>query len=122
MRHLGDPDAEISQPIPRGLGRDEIPAAELFKCLGGGKKSGRLYLKHHAHEGFLHLEHGRVVFASVAGQTGEQALQTLLGFTQADFRYDPDSLLLDVPQLDKELEALAQQIVPRRASVVVPTV
>lgn len=67
--------------------------------------------------------HGlRVVFASVAGQSGEQALQTLLGFTQADFRYDPDSLLLDVPQLDQELESLAQRFVPRRTSVYVPTV
>jgi hypothetical protein len=99
-----------------------MPAPELYKCLGGGKKSGRLYLKHHAHEGFLHLERGRVVFASVAGQNGEQALQTLLGFTQADFRYDPDSLLLDPPQLDQELEALAQRIVPRRPTVALPTV
>lgn len=123
LRALYDDRIQHNGParVVRG-GMDEIPAAELFKCLGGGKKSGRLYLKHHAHEGFLHLEHGRVVFASVAGQSGEQALQTLLGFTQADFRYDPDSLLLDMPQLDKELEALAQQLVPRRASVVVPTV
>ncbi|WP_425430109.1 DUF4388 domain-containing protein [Cystobacter ferrugineus] len=90
--------------------------------MGGGKKSGRLHLKYHAHEGFLHLEKGRVVFASTAGQTGEPALQTLLGFTQADFRYDPDSLLLDVPQLDLELESLAQRLVPRRSSVYVPTV
>ncbi|OJH39912.1 hypothetical protein BON30_12560 [Cystobacter ferrugineus] len=63
-----------------------------------------------------------MVFASTAGQTGEPALQTLLGFTQADFRYDPDSLLLDVPQLDLELESLAQRLVPRRSSVYVPTV
>ena len=95
---------------------------ELFKCLGGGRKSGRLHLKYHAHEGFLHLEKGRIVFASAAGQSGEQALQTLLGFTQADFRYDPDSLLLDAPQLDQELESLAQRIVPRRSSVYIPTV
>jgi HD-GYP domain-containing protein (c-di-GMP phosphodiesterase class II) len=107
--------------VVRG-GMDEMPAPELYKCLGGGKKSGRLYLKHHAHEGFLHLERGRVVFASVAGQSGEQALQTILGFTQADFRYDPDSLLLDPPQLDQELEALAQRIVPRRPTVALPTV
>ncbi|WNG25582.1 DUF4388 domain-containing protein [Cystobacter fuscus] len=107
--------------VVRG-GMDELPGPELFKCLGGGKKSGRLHLKYHVHEGFLHLEKGRVVFASAAGQSGEPALQTLLGFTQADFRYDPDSLLLDVPQLDVELESLAQRIVPRRTSVYVPTV
>jgi hypothetical protein len=100
---------------------DEMPAPELLKLLGSGKKSGRLYLKYHAHEGFLHMEQGRVVFASIAGQNGEQALQTLLGFLQADFRYDPDSLLLDVPQLDKDLTALAQQASMRRPSISTPS-
>jgi response regulator RpfG family c-di-GMP phosphodiesterase len=101
---------------------DEMPAPELLKLLGSGKKSGRLYLKYHAHEGFLHLEQGRVVFATIAGQNGEQALQTLLGLLQADFRYDPDSLLLDVPQLDKDLMVLAQQAAMRRPSISTPSV
>jgi len=101
---------------------DEIPAPELFKSLGAQKKSGRLFLKHHAHEGYLHLEQGRVVFAAIAGQSGEQALQTLLGFHQADFRYDPDSLLLDPPHLDKAMDSVIQQIAVRRPSVSVPTV
>ncbi|WP_434380886.1 HD domain-containing phosphohydrolase [Melittangium boletus] len=102
---------------------DEMPAQELLKTLGTQKKSGRLYLKHHAHEGFLHMEQGRVVFAAIAGQTGEQALQTLLGFHHADFRYDPDSLLVDAPQLDKAMDSVIQQITAvRRPSVAVPTV
>jgi DNA-binding NarL/FixJ family response regulator len=101
---------------------DELSAPELLKLLGAGKKSGRLYLKHHMHEGFLHLEKGRLVYASIAGQNGEQALQTLLGFPQADFRYDPDSLLLDVPQLDKDPEQVAQLLATRRPSVSTPTV
>lgn len=96
---------------------DEMPAPELLKLLGTGRKSGRLHLKHHAHEGFLHMEQGKLVYASVAGQTGEQALQTLLGFQQADFRYDPDSLLLDVPQMSKDLEAVAQLAAVRRPSM-----
>ena len=101
---------------------DELPAAQLLKLLGTGKKSGRLYLKQNAHEGYLHLEQGKLVYATVATQNGEQAMQTLLGFQQADFRYDPDSLLLDSPQMDKDLEVLAQQVAMRRPTMSVPTV
>ncbi|QRK07807.1 DUF4388 domain-containing protein [Archangium violaceum] len=93
---------------------DEMPAQELLKMLGAGKKSGRLYLKQNAHEGFLHMEQGKLVYATVAGLNGEQAMQTLLSFQQADFRYDPDALLLDVPQMDKELQLVAQQATTRR--------
>jgi HD-GYP domain-containing protein (c-di-GMP phosphodiesterase class II) len=101
---------------------DEMPATELLKLLGAGKKSGRLHLKYHAHEGFLHLEGGQLVYATVAGQNGEQAMQTLLSFQQADFRYDPDSLLLDVPQMSKDLEQLAQLLAARRPSIATPAV
>ncbi|MFE8597296.1 HD domain-containing phosphohydrolase [Archangium violaceum] len=101
---------------------DELPAAQLLKLLGTGKKSGRLYLKQNAHEGYLHMEQGKLVYATVATQNGEQAMQTLLGFQQADFRYDPDSLLLDTPQMDKDLEALAQQVAVRRPTMSMPTV
>ncbi len=101
---------------------DEMSAAELLRCLGAGKKSGRLYLKHHAHEGFLHLEQGQLVYASISGQSGDQALQTLLTFRQADFRFDPDSLLLDMPQMTRDLESVAQQTQANRTTVAVPTV
>ncbi|MFY0530484.1 DUF4388 domain-containing protein [Archangium gephyra] len=101
---------------------DELPAAQLLKLLGAGKKSGRLYLKQNAHEGYLHLEQGKLVYATVATQNGEQAMQTLLSFFQADFRYDPDSLLLDTPQMDKDLEVLAQQVAMRRPTTSMPAV
>ena len=101
---------------------DELPAPELFKLLAAGRKSGRLYLKQNAHEGYLHLEQGKLVYATVATQNGEQAMQTLLGFQQAEFRYDPDSLLLDMPQMDKDLEVLAQQVAMRRPTMSTPTV
>jgi response regulator RpfG family c-di-GMP phosphodiesterase len=86
---------------------DELPPRELLRTLGGGKKSGRLNLRQHTLEGSLHLERGRVVFASFGGHSGEPALQALLRMKQADFQYDPDALLLDVPQMDQDLEALA---------------
>jgi len=86
---------------------DELPPRELLRTLGGGHKSGRLNLRQHTLEGFLHLERGRVVFASFGGHSGEPALQALLRLKQADFQYDPDALLLDVPQMDQDLAALA---------------
>jgi response regulator RpfG family c-di-GMP phosphodiesterase len=86
---------------------DELPPRELLRTLGGGLKSGRLHLRQHTLEGYLHLERGRVVFASFGGHSGEPALQALLKLKQADFQYDPDALLLDVPQMDQDLQALA---------------
>ncbi len=94
---------------------DELPAVELLKLLGTKRKSGRLQLRQNAHEGYLHMEHGKVVFAQLGTHAGEPALQALLQLRQADFQYDPDSLLLDVPQLNKDLEALAKELAaPRR--------
>lgn len=91
---------------------DELPPKELLRTLGGGQKSGRLQLRQHTLEGYLHLERGRVVFASFGGHSGEPALQALLRLKQADFQYDPDALLLDVPQMDQDLQALAGGVSP----------
>ncbi|GMU07947.1 HD domain-containing phosphohydrolase [Corallococcus caeni] len=91
---------------------DELPPKELLRTLGGGKKSGKLQLRHHTLEGSLHLERGRVVHAAFGGHSGEPALQALLKMKQADFVYDPDALLLDMPQLDQDLEALANALSP----------
>jgi HD-GYP domain-containing protein (c-di-GMP phosphodiesterase class II) len=93
---------------------DELPLAELLKTLAAGKKSGRLHLRHHSLEGYLHLEHGKVIYASYAGQAGDPAMAALLNLRQADFQYDPDSLLLDMPHLDKELEAVVKDLGARR--------
>lgn len=96
---------------------DEVPPVELLKLLGAGRKSGRLHLRQHAQEGFMYLERGKVVAASFGATLGEQALQALLQLRQADFQYDPDGLLLDVPQLDKDLELLAKEAsAPRRST------
>ncbi len=85
---------------------DELPPKELLRTLAGGLKNGRLNLRQHTLEGYLHLERGRVVFASFGGHSGEPALQALLKLKQADFQYDPDALLLDVPQMDQDLQDL----------------
>ncbi|WP_223634395.1 HD domain-containing phosphohydrolase [Corallococcus sp. EGB] len=91
---------------------DELPPKELLRTLGGGKKSGKLQLRSHTLEGSLHLERGRVVHAAFGGHAGEPALQALLKLKQADFVYDPDALLLDMPQLDQDLEVLANALTP----------
>jgi hypothetical protein len=95
---------------------DELPQLELLKTLSTGKKSGRLHLRHHSLEGYLHLEHGKVVYASYAGQSGEGAMQALLKLKQADFNYDPDSLLLEMPHLEKDLGAVAQGLTAHKAA------
>ncbi|RKH71336.1 DUF4388 domain-containing protein [Corallococcus interemptor] len=91
---------------------DELPPKDLLRTLGGGKKSGKLQLRSHTLEGSLHLERGRVVHAAFGGHAGEPALQALLKLKQADFVYDPDALLMDMPQLDQDLEALANALSP----------
>ncbi|WP_224370380.1 HD domain-containing phosphohydrolase [Hyalangium versicolor] len=93
---------------------DELPQLELLKTLA--TKSGRLHLRHHSLEGYLHLEHGKVVFASYAGQSGEGAMQALLKLKQADFQFDPDSLLLDQPHLDKDLATVTKELTARKAA------
>ncbi|WP_224245059.1 HD domain-containing phosphohydrolase [Hyalangium gracile] len=95
---------------------DELPQLELLKTLASGHKSGRLHLRHHSLEGYLHLEHGKVVFASYAGQSGEAAMQALLKLKQADFQFDPDSLLLEMPHLDKDLATVAKELTARKAA------
>jgi len=95
---------------------DELPQLELLKTLATGKKSGRLHLRHHSLEGYLHLEHGKVVYASYAGQSGEAAMQALLKLKQADFQFDPDSLLLEMPHLDKDLAVVTKELTTRKAA------
>jgi HD-GYP domain-containing protein (c-di-GMP phosphodiesterase class II)/DNA-binding NarL/FixJ family response regulator len=95
---------------------DELPQLELLKTLSSGKKSGRLHLRHHSLEGYLHLEHGKVVYASYAGQSGEAAMQALLKLKQADFHFDPDSLLLELPHLDKDLAAVTKELSTRKVA------
>jgi CheY-like chemotaxis protein len=85
---------------------DELHPKELLRTLAGGLKNGRLLLRQHTLEGYLHLERGRVVYASFGGHSGEPALQALLKLKQADVQYDPDALLLDVPQMDQDLKDL----------------
>jgi response regulator RpfG family c-di-GMP phosphodiesterase len=99
-----------------GLGRvvrgnfDELDAAELAKLLGTGRKSGRLSVRAGSAEGYLQLERGRVVFAALSDKKGDDAITPLFTLPQADFQFDPEALLTDMPNTDRDLELIARKL------------
>jgi response regulator RpfG family c-di-GMP phosphodiesterase len=95
---------------------DELDAAELAKLLGTGRKSGRLSVRSGTHEGYLQLERGRVVFAALADKKGDDAIAPLLALPRADFQFDPEALLTDMPNTDRALELIARNLPGTRAA------
>jgi HD-GYP domain-containing protein (c-di-GMP phosphodiesterase class II)/DNA-binding NarL/FixJ family response regulator len=95
--------------IVRG-GFDELPPNELARILGQHRKSGRLIVRAGANEGYLQLERGRIVYAIAGDKKGEAAITPLFTLPQADFQYDPESVLVDMPNVDKDLEVLARSM------------
>lgn len=89
---------------------DELAAAELVRVLGAGRKSGKLQIRYGPQEGALQLERGRVVHAAFTDKKGEPALTALLALPQAEFVFDPESVLTEMPNVDKDLEVLARQM------------
>jgi len=89
---------------------DEIGPVPLMQLLGQARKSGRVSFRADSSEGFLHFERGKLVYAAFDGQLGEGALRTLAGTEAAEFGYDPEALLLEMPQLDADAEALVKAI------------
>jgi DNA-binding NarL/FixJ family response regulator len=96
--------------VVRG-GFDELPPAELAKILGANRKSGRLVVRSGPSEGYLQFERGRVMYATLGDKKGEAALEPLLALPQADFQYDPEALLTDMPNMDQDLELLSRSLV-----------
>ncbi|MBI3184205.1 MAG: DUF4388 domain-containing protein [Myxococcales bacterium] len=88
---------------------DELSPGSLMGILGHGRKSGRLLVRNGSQDGVLHFERGRAVFAVFGGKTGEPAVQSMLDLEQAEFTYDPEAILLDIPHMDKDLEAVVRQ-------------
>lgn len=89
---------------------DELAAIELIKILGTGQKSGRLLVRNGPQEGHLQLERGRVVFAQFGDKKGEPAISALLTVPQAEFQYDPETMLADMPNVDLNLDVIARQL------------
>jgi CheY-like chemotaxis protein len=95
---------------------DELSVDQVLKLLSSGRKSGRLALREDAQEGYLHFERGRVVYASFDGHKGESGLRAMMGLSKADFAYDPESLLLDPPQKDHDLDRVVREFKPKPSS------
>ncbi len=89
---------------------DEISAAEMARLLGRGKKSGRLVVRNGPQEGYLQVEKGRVVYAHFAGKQADQALNGLLTQTTAEFTWEPETLLNDMPHIDRDLEVVSREL------------
>lgn len=89
---------------------DELAPADLVRILGSGRKSGRLQIRNGPQEGQLQLERGRVMHAAFADKKGEPAIAALLGLAQAEFQFDPEHVLTEMPNVDKDLEVLARQM------------
>ncbi len=95
--------------IVRG-GFDELPPTELARILGDQRKSGRLIVRSGANEGHLQLERGRVVHAQLADKKGEAAIVPIFTLQQADFQFDPEAVLSDMPNVDKDLDVIARDM------------
>jgi hypothetical protein len=89
---------------------DEMGPVELLRTLGRTRKWGRLNVRNGPQEGYLQVEKGRAVFAIYAGKQGDEALANMFGTHQAEFSYDPDGLLNEMPHLDQDLEVIARAL------------
>ncbi len=94
---------------------DELSPTELARILGSGRKSGRLQVRNGPQEGSLQLERGRVIHAVLSEKKGDAAVTALLTLNQAEFQFDPEAILSEMPNADKDLEVLARQMASQAA-------
>jgi hypothetical protein len=48
--------------------------------------------------------------ATFADKKGEPAVTAMLALPQAEFQYDPEAVLSDMPNADQDLEVLARKL------------
>jgi hypothetical protein len=89
---------------------DELAAIELAKVLGATRKSGRLTIRNGPQEGYLQFERGCVIYALFADKKGDPAISPLLTLPQADFAFDPEAMLSDMPNVEKDFDVIARQL------------
>ncbi|PZR16744.1 MAG: phosphodiesterase [Archangium gephyra] len=89
---------------------DELASLELAKILGASRKSGRLVVRNGPQEGYLQLERGRIVYATWTDKKGEQAISPMLTAPQADFAFDPEALLSDMPNADHDFDLVVREL------------
>ncbi|MCA2979825.1 MAG: DUF4388 domain-containing protein [Myxococcaceae bacterium] len=89
---------------------DELAPEELVRVLGAGRKSGKLQIRNGPQEGLLQLERGRVMHATFTDKKGEPAITALLALKQAEFQYDPEAVMTEMPNADQDLELLSRKL------------
>ncbi|MFT3709363.1 MAG: HD domain-containing phosphohydrolase [Archangium sp.] len=92
---------------------DELAPVELSKVLGKARKSGRLVIRNGPQEGYLQFERGRVIYAQYQEKKGEPAIQPMLTLPQADFVFEPESLLTEMPNVERDFDVIARQLTPK---------
>lgn len=88
---------------------DELGAVEVCKTLTTTRKSGRLIVRDGIREGYLQFERGRIVYAVFGDKKGEAALSPLLSLIQADFTFDPEALLTEMPNVERDADLVARR-------------
>jgi len=89
---------------------DEIGPLALMQLLGRSRKSGRVSFRADSNEGYLFFEKGKLVYATFNGEVGESALRTLARTEVAEFGYDLEALLMELPQLDADAEKVVSDL------------
>lgn len=83
-----------------------LPVADLVQLLALNNKTGCLRLRSAGSAGRVHFRAGRIVGAFTARARGRKALLRIIGWTEADFHFDP----LDDPSVGDELEINTQRV------------
>ncbi len=67
-----------------------LPLLEILRLLSSERQTGRLSLSNGASKGEIFLREGNVVHAASGEQISEEAVYSLMGWLQGDFRFIPD--------------------------------
>ncbi|MFO0597485.1 MAG: DUF4388 domain-containing protein [Myxococcaceae bacterium] len=89
---------------------DEFAPIELARALGKARKSGRLVIRNGPQEGYLQMERGKVIYAQFQDKKGEGAVQPMLTLPQADFVFEPESLLTEMPNMERDFDVIARSL------------
>ena len=61
----------------------------------------------------MHFEKGRVVSAACGDAKGDNAIRAIFAWPRAEFVYDPEAVLSDMPNVDRDLVAISTEMKPR---------
>jgi response regulator RpfG family c-di-GMP phosphodiesterase len=89
LRRLASPKSRRDDRTGVSGSLSEMGLPDLAQVIAHGRKSGRLVVRSHGHEGEVHFLGGRVVHALLGELVGPDAFYELLGLTDGSFVLDP---------------------------------